>query len=299
LSDTVHLSSSPPNMQRGRRKKGSFFLKFLPATLSPGAHRPDTMADHPPRTCQKAGEGGRALAVAPNGRPAGCSPCSTAKSHSLASINNNQHSSNEGKRRKQAEKRRKQTGERSEQTGRKEKRKKTEEREGRDRTKEREGREKKKTEKRNGKRGRINPKTTEKSKPRKRREREERRERTKPSETAAAPPGVAVHEQVAATSLRHSTARNAGSHRHSAPGNFSSPTLAFIFSFPSLHAERVAFCMQGWGENNSPRPFWLGPGGSWPSPVFWAGSGPEENISVLGRDRPNPFWAEIGPTILG
>jgi hypothetical protein len=29
-----------------------------------------------------------------------------------------------------------------------------------------------------------------------------------------------------------------------------------------------------------------GPGWSWPSPAFWAGSGPEENIS---------FWAEIGP----
>jgi len=87
----------------------------------------------------------------------------------------------------------------------------------------------------------------------------------------------------------------------SAPGNFSSPSFSrLFFSFPSLHAERVAFCMQGWGENNSPRPFWLGPGGSWPSPVFWAGSGPEENVSFfLGRDRPNPFWAEIGQTILG
>jgi len=136
LNDTVHLSSSPPNMQRGRRKKGSFFLKFLPATLSPGAHRPDTMADHPPRTCQKAGEGGRALAVAPNGRPAGCSPCSTAKSHSLGSINNNQHSSNEEKRRKQTGERRKQTGDER----RKRKKKQRRER-GRDRTKEREGRE--------------------------------------------------------------------------------------------------------------------------------------------------------------
>jgi len=53
--------------------------------------------------------------------------------------------------------------------------------------------------------------------------------------------------------------------------------------------------MQGWGENNSPpAPFWLGPGGSWPSPVFWAGFGPEDNVFFfsLGRDRPNPFWAE-------
>ena len=46
----------------------------------------------------------------------------------------------------------------------------------------------------------------------------------------------------------------------------------------------------GWGENNSPRPFWLGPGGSWPSPVFWAGSGPEEYFF---------FWAEIGPIHFG
>jgi hypothetical protein len=34
LNDTVHLSSSPPNMQRGRREKWCFFLKFLPAPLS-------------------------------------------------------------------------------------------------------------------------------------------------------------------------------------------------------------------------------------------------------------------------
>jgi len=45
---------------------------------------------------RKPRRGGRALAVAPNGRPARCSPCSTAKSHSLGSINNSQHSSNEG-----------------------------------------------------------------------------------------------------------------------------------------------------------------------------------------------------------
>jgi hypothetical protein len=56
LNDTVHLL--PPITQRGRRKKGLLFIEFLPATLSPGAHRPDTMADHPPRTCQKTEEGG-------------------------------------------------------------------------------------------------------------------------------------------------------------------------------------------------------------------------------------------------
>jgi len=62
--------------------------------------------------------------------------------------------------------------------------------------------------------------------------------------------------------------------------------------------------MQGWGENNSPRLFWLGPGGSWPSPVFWAGSGPEENISFFlaeigpihfGPKSAQQFWAESGP----
>jgi hypothetical protein len=74
LNDTVHLSSSPPNMQRGRREKWCFFLKFLPAPLSrleptdrtqwPTTHRappteprqPRPMADQPaaPReSCKK------------------------------------------------------------------------------------------------------------------------------------------------------------------------------------------------------------------------------------------------------
>jgi len=57
--------------------------------------------------------------------------------------------------------------------------------------------------------------------------------------------------------------------------------------------------MQGWGENNSPRPFCLGPGGSWPRPVFWAGPGPEENSSIWAEIGPTHFWAEIGPTLLG
>jgi hypothetical protein len=129
---------------------------------------------------------------------------------------------------------------RSEQTRKRKKQKKTEEREGRDRTKEREGREKK-IEKRNGKRGRTNPKTTEKKANRGNEEKgEERRKRTKPSETAAAPPGVAVREQVAATSLRHSTTRNAGSHRHPAPGNSSSPLFwCLFFSFSACRTNSV------------------------------------------------------------
>jgi hypothetical protein len=174
------------------------------------------MADHPPRTCKKTGEGGRALAVAPNGRPAGCSPCSTAKSHSLGSINNRQHSSNE-EREKRTEGREqgeneKNRGERGEEI---ERRREKEER---------------RTKKQRRVTGREEGPTRKQKKPRKRREREERRERTKPSETAAAPPGVAVREQVAATSFRHSTARNAGSHRHPAPGNSSpSPVLLFLY----------------------------------------------------------------------
>jgi hypothetical protein len=58
LNDTVHLL--PPITQRGRRKKGLLFFEFC-RPLSPGAHRPDTMADHPPRTCQKTEEGGPSL----------------------------------------------------------------------------------------------------------------------------------------------------------------------------------------------------------------------------------------------
>ena len=100
-----------------------------------------------------------------------------------------------------------------------------------------------------------------------------------------------------ATSLCRSTASDAQPPPRQV--TFLPPSFSRSFLFPSPHAERVAFCMQGWGENNSPAPFRLGPGGSWPNPVFWAGSGPEENVSFLGRDRPNPVWAEIGPTILG
>jgi hypothetical protein len=69
-----HYSSSSPDHAAGKKEKGKLFFEFFPATLSPGAHRPDTMADHPPRTYQKAERGGPDLGSRTNGRPAGCSP---------------------------------------------------------------------------------------------------------------------------------------------------------------------------------------------------------------------------------
>jgi hypothetical protein len=130
---------------------------------------------------------------------------------------------------------------RSEQTGKRKKRKKKQRREREEIERRREKEEKKKTEKRNGKRGRTNPKTTEKKANRGNEEKgEERRKQTKPSETAAAPPGVAVREQVAATSLRHNTTRNAGSHRHPTPGNSSSPLFwCLFFSFSACRTNSV------------------------------------------------------------
>jgi len=124
LNDTVHLL--PPITQRGRRKKGCFNLNFCRplSRLEPTDRTQWPTTHHAP--ARKPVRGGRALAVAPNGRPAGCSPCYTAKSHSLGSINNSQHSSNE------------RGGKRTEE----------EEREGRDRTKEREGKKTKEEEER-------------------------------------------------------------------------------------------------------------------------------------------------------
>jgi len=119
-----------------------------------------------------------------------------------------------------------------------------------------------------------------------------------------------------ATSLRHSTASSSssttGATASSAPGKLSFPLI--LFPWPAFPSACRTFVLHagGWGGNNSPRWFLVlrqtcsgpaslvdGPGWSWPSPAFWAGSGPEENISFLGRDRPNPFWTEIGPTPLG
>jgi len=63
------------------------------------------------------------------------------------------------------------------------------------------------------------------------------------------------------------------------------------FFFPFLHAERIAFCMQGWGENNPPRPFWL-LGQADPGPAL--PSGP-----VLVQKGILDFWAKVGPIHFG
>jgi hypothetical protein len=85
--------------------------------------------------------------------------------------------------------------------------------------------------------------------------------------------------------------------------NFPPPSYYFRDLRFLLHAEH-SFCMQEDGGKIIPPVGFLcwartvlaqlvlfdGPGWSWPSPAFWAGSGPEENIS---------FWAEIGPIHFG
>jgi hypothetical protein len=66
-----HCSSFffPPEHAAGKKGKMVLFFEiFVGPSLSPGAHRPNTMADHPPRTTH------RTSAAAPNGRPADCSP---------------------------------------------------------------------------------------------------------------------------------------------------------------------------------------------------------------------------------
>jgi hypothetical protein len=176
-----HCSSFffPPEHAAGKKGKMVLFFEiFAGPSLSPGAHRPNTMADHPPRTCQKAGEGGRALAVAPNGRPAGCSPCSTAKSHSLGSINNNQHDS----RREGGE----QTGEEGEN-----------EKQRRERGTEKTERERKGRGRREPKEGKTGGKKTKEGeeKGRKQRRRKEEESLFPPLETAAPLLGVAAREQ--------------------------------------------------------------------------------------------------------
>jgi len=85
---------------------------------------------------------------------------------------------------------------------------------------------------------------------------------------------------------------------------FLPPHSRVVFPFPSLHAERVAFCMQGWGENNSP-PARFGLGQADPGPTLSSGPGqarkrilvfgPRSAQSILGRNRPIPFGAESGP----
>jgi len=51
---------------------------------------------------------------------------------------------------------------------------------------------------------------------------------------------------------------------------------------------------RGGGKIIPPARFGLGQ-----DPVFWAGSGPEENSSIWAEIDPTHFWAEIGPTLLG
>jgi hypothetical protein len=48
--------------------------------------------------------------------------------------------------------------------------------------------------------------------------------------------------------------------------------------------------MQEGGKIIPPPASVAGPGWSWPSPLFWVGSGPEEDDSI---------WAEIGPAPFG
>ena len=114
MNDTVHLSSSPRTCSGEEGKRVCFNLNFLPATLSPGAHRPDTMVDHPPRTCKKTEEGGPSLgsrAQWPTGR---LLPMLHSESHSLGSINNNQHSSNGGEEKRGTEEKKKREKQRRE-----------------------------------------------------------------------------------------------------------------------------------------------------------------------------------------
>jgi len=58
--------------------------------------------------------------------------------------------------------------------------------------------------------------------------------------------------------------------------------------------------MQGWGENNSPRPVLAWARRILAQPCLLGRVWPRRECLVfLGRDWPNPFWAKIGPTILG
>jgi hypothetical protein len=63
------------------------------------------------------------------------------------------------------------------------------------------------------------------------------------------------------------------------------------FLFPFLHAERIAFCMQGWGEIIPPARF-----GCWARRIM-------AQPRLLGRAWPRRgilvFWAEIGPIHFG
>jgi len=111
LNDTVHLL--PPDHAAGKKEKGKLFFEFCrPLSRLEPTDRTQWPTTHR-APARKPRRGGRALAVAPNGRPAGCSPCSTAESHSLGSINSSQHSRREG-RTEGEEKKTKNRGEREE-----------------------------------------------------------------------------------------------------------------------------------------------------------------------------------------
>jgi len=212
------------------------------------------------------------LAVAPHGRPAGCSPCSTVQRHSLGPINNSQHSSNE------------EGGDGGRQTER--------------RTEEEENGRKKRTQKRE--REEIERRREKERKPRKKKKRgeneRERKRRTRekegtPSRLLTAAPLPPSESYATATSLCRSTASDVQPPPRQVTFLL---ILAFISFFSSPHAERVAFCMQGWGENNSPRPVsaWARRilaqpcllGRVWPRRKCLFG--PRSAQSSLGRNRP-------------
>ena len=215
------------------------------------------------------------MAVAPHGRPAGCSPCSTVQRHSLGPINNSQHSNNEGGRRGKTD------GE--ENRGERGKRENEGERRKENQGRRRKGRERKgkETKDKGGGRNSLSAANS--------------------STTAAVRESTASASSSTSTSTASSSSGNTSVATNSAPGNSSFPSpFSGFYLFFLLHAERIAFCMQGWGEINSPRLFWSGPGGSWPSPAFWAESGPDLYSGPgLAQKIILFFWAENGPIHFG
>ena len=227
-------------------------------------------------------------------------PIRAVKSHALGSINRTQERWGKGEEKKgrKPEKRRK--GERDPKKRETERRenKKTEKRKKTDREKRGKGRKK---EDRNIGRGRKSWKFEE-NKPR-----GLSRENTKKQSAAAAAwsrrPWAQTPPPASATAPPETQQATATP----APGNSSTLSFSYLF-FSSLHAERIAFCMQGWGENKSPRPFWL-LGQADPGPALPSGPGPAQPC-LLGRVRPRreyyfgprsaqSNWAEIGPILLG
>jgi len=219
LNDTVHLL--PPITQRGRRKKFCFNLNFCrPLSRLEPTDRTQWPTTHR-APARKPRRGGRALAVAPHGRPAGCSPCSTVQGHSLGPINNSQHSSNRGgeqtgkeNRGERARRKRKNRGERGEEIERR--REKEERRTKRNREEEREERrdqpenKRKKANRENEEKGRNGE-----NEPNRRKQPQRRRE------------SLSVNSS---TSTASSSISNDSATTSSAPGNpSSSPILVFLY----------------------------------------------------------------------